>query len=87
MSRPQCPYEYDNAGRLLKTTNALGASEHFAYDSIGNLIAQKDRNNQVTNYTYDNMNRPLSKATGNLSTSYTYDDLGNVKTMTDGTGV
>ena len=41
----------------------------------------------MTSYTYDNMNRPLSKATGNLSTAYTYDTLGNVLTMTDGTGV
>jgi len=73
--------------------NALGASEHFAYDVLGNLIAQKDRKNQVTTYTYDNMNRPLSKATGNtsttgnLSTAYTYDTLGNVLTMTDGADV
>jgi len=93
VSRPRCPYEYDNAGRLLTTTNALGASEHFAYDVLGNLIAQKDRKGQVTTYTYDNMNRPLSKATdntsttGNLSTAYTYDTLGNVLTMTDGADV
>ncbi len=47
MSRPQCPYEYDNAGRLLKTTNALGTLEHFAYDTLGNLIARRQGDGSI----------------------------------------
>ncbi len=90
-------YDYDSFGRLIKITFAVGtpseASQHFEYDSVGNLTAFIDENGNRTEYAYDILNNRLETiieadpdGAGVLTspiTSFTYDEVGNLKTLTD----
>ena len=83
---------YDAAGRLLTTTDPLGAVTTNVYDPVGNLASVTDANNHQTSYTYDAAGRILTviaadpDGVGPLTapvTTYTYDANGNVLTRTD----
>ncbi len=72
----------------------------YAYDAVGSLTARTDFNGHTTTYTYDNMNRLLSKtadpffsqgacangACGATQVSYTYTLTGKRASMTDASG-
>ena len=45
--------EYDYAGRLVKTTNALGQSISYTYDAIGRKLTETDYKGNIVYYTYD----------------------------------
>ena len=45
--------EYDYAGRLVKTTNALGQSILYTYDAIGRKLTETDYKGNIVYYTYD----------------------------------
>jgi YD repeat-containing protein len=67
-------YIYDIAGRLVEEDSVLG-SRFYGYDLVNNRIKGTDRNNRVTEYGYDNLNRIKSElwvGNGKLFT-YTYD--------------
>ncbi|MBU2707852.1 LysM peptidoglycan-binding domain-containing protein [Zooshikella marina] len=49
--------EYDGFGRLIKTTNALGAETLFRYDSAGRKTQQQDAAGHITRFYYDQRGR------------------------------
>lgn len=49
--------EYDGFGRLIKTTNALGAETLFRYDSAGRKTQQQDAAGHITRFYYDQRER------------------------------
>lgn len=58
----------------MKTTDPLGNSTSYSYDTNGNLTEFTDRKGEVTWFTYDSLDR-LTKGTydDGSTTSYTYD--------------
>ncbi len=82
-------FNYDGLGRLLKSedlhvsTDTTYGSSTLAYDDSGNLTTKINPNNQTVNYTYDDINRPLSEDyTGQSGTEVTY----GYDNCTDGVG-
>ncbi|WP_027708699.1 RHS repeat protein [Zooshikella ganghwensis] len=49
--------EYDGFGRLIKTTDALGAETLIRYDSAGRKIQQQDAAGHITRFYYDQRGR------------------------------
>lgn len=49
--------EYDGFGRLIKTTNALGAETLIRYDSAGRKTQQQDAAGHITRFYYDQRGR------------------------------
>jgi len=83
-------YEYNELNKLTKMTDPMGKSETYKYDLNGNLIEKTDRNNSITSFTYDGLNRLLSRSVkttdglGNALYSYTYSLAGNKSSMSGG---
>jgi len=50
-------YNYDDAGRLHETIDALLQSEVYEYDAAGNVTSKTDKKKLVWTYEYDAMNR------------------------------
>lgn len=74
---------YDQAGRVLTTTNIVGQTTSKTYDWMGNLLTDTDPKGNVTRYTYDTLSRLVRVVTpldsGRTSqTDYTYDPNGNI---------
>lgn len=46
-------YEYDHAGHLLKTTDAMGFTESFTYNSLGQKESFTNKKGATWTYTYD----------------------------------
>jgi YD repeat-containing protein len=46
-------FEYDGANRLTKSTDVFGATEVYTYDTAGNRLTYKNKNNDIWTYTYD----------------------------------
>jgi RHS repeat-associated protein len=90
-------YEYDDLGRLTavvenfqgaaQPTEEINVRTEYTYDENGNRLSITDGNGNVSNFTYDELNRLLteSDALGN-TWSYTYDALGNRIALTDANG-
>jgi RHS repeat-associated protein len=61
----------------------------YSYDSLGNLLARNDGNQNLNEtFLYDSLNRLTTatvnaNATGVVSTSYGYDSLGNITSRSD----
>lgn len=69
--------EYDNKGRPIAETNALGQTALSQYDENGNKIFFQDFSAAKKQMSYDLSNR-LTRATENgRTTQHTYDDKGN----------
>jgi YD repeat-containing protein len=50
-------YSYDGAGRLARTTDALGNSETYAYNALGQKTAFTNKAGATWNYDYDRAGR------------------------------
>jgi RHS repeat-associated protein len=81
-------YQIDPAnGNRLMTTDPLGNSEKWTYDSHGNVLTHTDKNGNTTTYTYDGngnvatMTDPLTNVTTTV-----YDAEGNLTSSTDANG-
>jgi len=75
----QMTYAYDDFGRKITQTDALGKSWRFAYDTFGNLVGMTDAMNQTTTFTYGYGHQLLTKLdAGGRYTSYTRNALGQV---------
>ena len=84
-------YEYDEFGRLIKETYAVGttdeASVRYEYDETGNQTAVIDENGNRTEFEYDELNRVIKvteadpdsegEETSSVST-FNYDEAGNL---------
>src|SRR5204863_2174402 len=84
-------YEYDSMGRRVKRTLSGMQVETYAYDLAGNLTNKVDFNGRTTIYTYDSLNRLLSKMPdalfGQPPVLFTYTLTGQRATMSDPGGV
>ncbi|MBI9085379.1 MAG: hypothetical protein JEZ11_17420, partial [Desulfobacterales bacterium] len=73
--------------KVFKKTDALGNSEFYDYDELGNLIRKEDRNGNATTYAYDQMSRLIEETDAfNNTVRYTYDGNGNLTSKTDRRG-
>ncbi|MFZ6781341.1 DUF4214 domain-containing protein [Undibacterium sp. Ji83W] len=50
-------YEYDHAGHLLKTTDAMGFTEKYTYNSLGQKDSFTNKKGATWTYTYDAVGR------------------------------
>ncbi len=82
-------FEYDAAGNLIKTTNALGhETKVTAYDAHGRPLTIEDPNGTKTDLQYDTRGRLLSRIvysiqiTDGSQTTFDYDSVGNVVRVT-----
>ena len=80
-------YEYDAAGRLLRSTDPLGQTGSIAYDAAGNVASVSDGQGIVAVFAYDGAGRQTSAtdALGNVTTA-SYAPSGNVLSETDALG-
>jgi YD repeat-containing protein len=75
----------------VQETNELGHSRFFQYDVVGNLTQKIDRNERVTKYDYDRLNRLATESwfddvednTANREIDYTYDLLSRLLSSVD----
>ena len=76
-------YEYDNQGRLIKTTNALGyTTEILAFNALGKPLSIKDKNGVITTLTYNGFGWLTSLEVNNRVTSFEYDVLAQITKTT-----
>ncbi|MBN1331691.1 S8 family serine peptidase [Candidatus Dojkabacteria bacterium] len=78
--------DYDAAGRVIKTTDALGNFTTYEYDGLDRLTKVIDPLQHSTFYSYDavgNLTREIN-ANGAV-TNYTFDEFNNLITETDPT--
>ena len=71
-------FMYDNLSRLLSATNAENGTIGYGYDANGNVTTKIDHRNVATTFTYDALNRVVSKSyssdpSGTPSSCYQYD--------------
>jgi YD repeat-containing protein len=79
--------EYDEAGRLISSTDPLGKTAEYTHDLVTRKETVKDRLGNVTVYEYDDKGNVLTQtdALGH-GTTFTYDAFGNQLTKTDPLG-
>ena len=79
--------EYDNAGRLLKHTDAFGKEINYAHDLVARTEVVTDRLGNATTHAYDDRGNVLSTidALGN-ETTFTYDERDNKLTECNALG-
>jgi RHS repeat-associated protein len=83
LGREAVKTEYDEKGRLKKTTNAGGAGVEFTYDSANSIQIVRDALGNATTYEYDARGNILTEvdAVGKITKS-TYDDDNNMLSET-----
>lgn len=83
----QALYAYDDFGRVIEQTDALGHTSRWVYDEHGQPIRRESANGHIVEWTYDHSrNGLLTRQTAKLSdtdtaphvTDYAYDALGQV---------
>ena len=76
-------FQYDAAGHLSQTTDAMGGVQSFTYDGVGNKLTLTDEKNQVWSYTYDADGRQLTQASPTVAvTNFTVNDAGKLAQLT-----
>lgn len=83
----QISYQYDRAGRVLKTVAKNGVETTVRYDSNGNMIRIADDDSRVYTFAY-NHNNQLVESINPLgeTTRFEYDEVGNQTVVTDANG-
>ena len=71
-------YEYDKFDRLVKTTNKDGKTETNKYDSLDNVLENKEFYSIKTVKTYDDYGKILEETSKGLTTTYSYDNYERV---------
>ena len=73
-------YDYNSLGELLRTTDTLGNSAFFEYDTLGRKIVSSDPDLGKRSFLYDRTGNTISQndARG-ITTRFEYDELNRVK--------
>ncbi len=71
-------YVYDDHGRVIKTTNAMGLTAEATYDISGNILTSTDFAGKLTMFTYDALDRVSSKTTADDTVYYKYSSGGKL---------
>lgn len=80
-------YEYDSAGNLVKTTNALGHSASATYNNQGKVLSQTNPLGHTSTHTYDAAGNLLTSTNAlRQTTSHIYDSLGKRTQSTSAEG-
>ncbi len=80
-------FDYDEFGRVKKTTFPSNLYESYLYDAIGNLTSKTDRKNQTISYVYDALNRLTHKGyPDSTGVDYIYDLVGKIQQVNDPSG-
>ena len=89
----QTNYAYDGFDRLVMTTYADNTTDQVtSYDNDGNPLTRKSRAGQILTFTYDKIDRPLTKAVpaaGSIpanTATWTYDLINDVTNLSDTNG-
>ncbi len=78
----------DRAGRITQVTDALGQSDTYGYDRVGNRISFTNKKGATWNYTYDANHRLLTEVSPQVDvTAVTGADSAASLTVTTTTGV
>ncbi|MDQ3801733.1 MAG: RHS repeat-associated core domain-containing protein [Acidobacteriota bacterium] len=85
----QRTFAYTSLSRMLSASSPEAGTVSYQYDNNGNLTQKTDARSVVALYTYDALNRPLTRSysappntpnyENSLPVSYTYDNLPNAK--------
>ena len=77
---------YDSLGRVVATTNALGVRvASMTYDKNGNLAQAVDGNGVARSFTYDALDRLVSRSTPDETATFTYNAVGSVLSCNNST--
>jgi RHS repeat-associated protein len=76
-------YQYDSVGQLAEQSNANGTYTTYAYDADGNVLHLINYGPGGVilsrfDYTYDDLNEPVTEATLDGTWTYTYDGAGQL---------
>ncbi|MCW8137751.1 MAG: RHS repeat protein [Planctomycetota bacterium] len=87
--RASTTHTYDEVGRRLTTTDALGAVSSTDYDRVGNVERAIDPRGVTTYFTYDALERRTHTKDGvHFAETYLgFDEVGNVVLQADAQGV
>ncbi|WP_135212625.1 HNH endonuclease [Vitreimonas flagellata] len=90
-------FEYDNLGRVTKTTDALGAYEQYNLNAFGQRTAVRNKIGGWTDYVYDKLGRVTSETiwfetyngptSKRVTNAFAYDSRGNLVTKTEALGL
>ena len=69
----QVTYMYDTLGRKTEMQDPDLGRWTYAHDGAGNLMQQTDARGDTVQFTYDVLNRPLTKSGGASTINYVYD--------------
>jgi YD repeat-containing protein len=78
-------YIYDGFGEPISVASPDSGTTVYHFDNDGNVSSKTDALSAVTNWTYDAMDRPLTRAYpagAALNVAYTYDQTGHGKGIT-----
>ena len=77
---------YDSLGRVVATTNALDVRvASMTYDKNGNLTQAVDGNGVARSFTYDALDRLVSRSTPDETATFTYNAVGSVLSCNNAT--
>jgi RHS repeat-associated protein len=65
-------FAYSSLGRLRQAQNPESGLIQYAYDANGNLTSKTDARNVATTFSYDNLNRVLSRSYSDATPQVTY---------------
>ena len=77
---------YDALGNVKAQTNALGYTTTYGYDKKGRLVNENIAGLEQYQYRYDSRDRLISVEGENSLVTYTYNSVGNLTSVTNGTG-
>jgi YD repeat-containing protein len=71
-------FYYDVGGKLYRSVDAVGQSEHYGYDGIGNRTSFTNKNGATWTYRYDAAGRMIEETTPPVDVATVRDEAGSL---------